>query len=492
MSESTEVPAGADPSGSLTGTGSPAASDRHSLTAGSDGPIMLHDVHFVEQMAHFDRERVPERVVHAKGSGAFGVFETTEDVSAYTKAALFQQGASTEMLARFSTVAGEMGSPDTWRDPRGFALKFYTTEGNYDLVGNNTPIFFIRDGIKFPHFIRSQKRRGASGLRDNQMQWDFWTQNPESAHQVTYLMGDRGIPKTFREMNGYGSHTYMWINAAGEKFWVKYHFISNQGVHGLNDAEAAKLAGEDADFHRRDLFTAIEQGEFPSWDLSVQVIPYEEGFSYRVNIFDVTRTVSHKDYPLIKVGTMTLNKNPDNFFAQIEQAAFEPSALVPGIGLSPDKMLLGRVFSYADTHRHRIGANYLQLPVNRPRTEGYSYSFDGPMAYDHNGDQAPYAANTVGTPYSDQTGVAEDSYQVSGDQVRQAQAVRSAQDDDFSQAGTMVREVFDDAQREQFVQTVVGHLKGGVHGEVLERAFQYWKNVDAEIGGRIEQAYRAG
>ncbi|WP_374929912.1 catalase [Kytococcus sedentarius] len=485
-------PAGADTSGSRTDTGAPAPSDRQSLRAGTDGPIVLHDTHFVNQMAHFDRERVPERVVHAKGSGAFGTFEVTGDVTQWTKAALFQPGAKTDMLARFSTVAGEMGSPDTWRDPRGFALKFYTTEGNYDLVGNNTPIFFIRDTMKFPHFIRSQKRRGANGLRDNHMQWDFWTLNPESAHQVTYLMGDRGIPRTYRHMNGYGSHTYMWINASGEKFWVKYHFHSQQGVEGLTGDEATRIAGEDADFHRRDLFDSIEAGNHPKWTLSVQVIPFEEGFSYRTNIFDVTKTVSHADHPLHEVGVMTLNRNPDNHFAQIEQAAFEPSATVPGIGLSPDTMLLGRVFSYADTHRHRIGPNYLQLPVNKPRVEGHTYTYDGPMAYDHSGDAAMYAANTQGTPYSDGTGPAEDSIPVSGELIRRAQTVRSDQDDNFTQPGILVREVFDDAQRDRFVDTVAGHLLGGVTGDVLERAFDYWKAVDAETGARIEAAVRAG
>ena len=363
--------------GSTTDTGAPAPSDRNSLTIGPDGPILLHDVHFLNQMAHFNRERVPERNVHAKGSGAFGEFETTEDVSAYTKAALFQPGVKTEMLARFSTVAGEQGSPDTWRDPRGFALKFYTTEGNYDLVGNNTPVFFIRDTMKFPHFIRSQKRRGGNGLRDNNMQWDFWSLNPESAHQVTYLMGDRGIPKTYRHMNGYGSHTYLWVNEAGEKHWVKYHFHSNQGVEGLTDDDATQIAGEDADFHRRDLYDSIAQGDFPSWTLSIQAMPYEDAKTYRFNPFDLTKIWPHSDYPLIKVGTMTLNRNPENFFAEIEQAAFEPSALVPGIGFSPDKMLLGRAFAYADTHRHRIGPNYLQLPVNRPHVEVNTYTQDG-------------------------------------------------------------------------------------------------------------------
>ena len=476
--------------GSTTSTGSPAISDRNSLTLGTNGPILLHDTHFLEQMAHFNRERVPERNVHAKGTGAFGVLEITEDVSAYTKAALFQKGAKTDMLARFSTVAGEMGSPDTWRDPRGFALKFYTSEGNYDLVGNNTPVFFIRDTIKFPHFIRSQKRLPGSGLRSNHMQWDFWTLNPESAHQVTYLMGDRGIPKTLRNMNGYGSHTYMWINEAGEKCWVKYHFHSDQGVEGMTGAEANRIAGEDADHHRRDLHDAIERNEFPSWTLSVQIMPYADAQGYRFNPFDLTKILPHADYPLIKVGTMTLNKNPDNFFAQVEQAAFEPSALVPGIGLSPDKMLLGRTFAYSDTHRYRIGPNYLQLPVNRPRVPVNTYTFDGAMTYEHSGDQTVYAPNSAGRPFSDLTGPVEDGWEADGPMVRSASQLH-AEDDDFGQAGTLVREVWNDEQRAEFVDNVSGHLLGGVKGEVLERAFEYWKNVDSDTGKLIEENVRA-
>lgn len=481
----------ARPSGSTTGTGAPAPSDRNSLTIGADGPILLHDTHFIEQMAHFNRERVPERNVHAKGTGAFGVFVTTEDVSRYTKAALFQPGVSTDMLARFSTVAGEQGSPDTWRDPRGFALKFYTTDGNYDLVGNNTPVFFIRDTMKFPHFIRSQKRRGGNGLRDNDMQWDFWTLNPESAHQVTWLMGDRGIPATLRHMNGYGSHTYMWVNAAGQKFWIKYHFKTNQGVKCLTQAAANRIAGDDADFHRRDLFQAIGRGEFPSWTLYVQVMPYAEAKTYRFNPFDLTKVWPHGDYPLIKVGTMTLNRNPENFFAEIEQAAFEPSAIVPGIGFSPDKMLLGRTFAYSDTHRYRIGPNYLQLPVNRHRVDGaYTYQFDGPMAYQHTGDRAKYAPNSY-DPYSDETGPAEEGWEVDGEMMRAAYTLRP-DDDDFRQAGAMIREVFDDAARDRFVGNVAGHLLGGVKDQTLPRVFEYWANVDAEIGKRIEEAVRAG
>jgi catalase len=476
--------------GSTTDTGAPAPSDRNSLTVGPDGPILLHDVHFLNQMAHFNRERIPERNVHAKGSGAFGVFEVTQDVSRYTRAALFQPGTRTEMLARFSTVAGELGSPDTWRDPRGFALKFYTSEGNYDLVGNNTPVFFIRDTMKFPHFIRSQKRRGGSGLRDNNMQWDFWTLNPESAHQVTYLMGDRGIPRSYRHMNGYGSHTYLWINAAGEKHWVKYHFHSNQGVEGLTDADATRIAGEDADFHRRDLYDAIARQDFPSWTLSVQVMPYDDARSYRINPFDLTKVWPHADYPLIEVGTMTLNRNPENFFAEIEQAAFEPSALVPGIGFSPDKMLLGRAFAYSDTHRHRIGANYLQLPVNRPRVEVNTYTQDGPMAFEHRADDPVYAPNSFGRGYADQVGEVADGWEADGAMVRQAYTLRP-DDDDWSQPGALVREVWNDEQREQFVETVAGHLLGGVEGDVLGRAFQYWHSVDADTGKRIEERVRA-
>ncbi len=476
---------------STTGAGAPAVSDRNSLTVGPNGPIVLHDVHFLEQMAHFNREKVPERLPHAKGSGAFGVFETTEDVSAYTKAALFQKGAKTDMLARFSTVAGEAGSPDTWRDIRGFALKFYTSEGNYDLVGNHTPIFFVRDPMKFPHFIRSQRRLPDSGLRDNHMQWDFWTLNPETAHQVAYLMGDRGLPRTWRHMNGYGSHTYMWVNGAGERFWVKYHFHTNQGMQSLTNAEAKDLAGSDADYHRRDLFDAIARGEHPSWTLSVQVMPYEDAKTYRYNPFDLTKTWPHADYPLIKVGTMTLNRNPTNFFAEIEQAAFSPGNVVPGIGLSPDKMLLGRAFAYNDAQRHRIGTNFHQLPVNKPKVEVDSYMFDGHMVYEHSGNRPTYAPNSQGRSWSDQTGRVDDGWESDGDMVREAYTLR-ADDDDYGQAGTLVREVFDDAQRNRLVETVAGALLGGVRSPVLERAFQYWKNIDPQVGQRIEDAVRAG
>ena len=448
-------------------------------------------MHFLNQMAHFNRERVPERNVHAKGSGAFGEFETTEDVSRYTRAALFQPGEKTEMLARFSTVAGEQGSPDTWRDPRGFALKFYTTEGNYDLVGNNTPVFFIRDTMKFPHFIRSQKRRGGNGLRDNNMQWDFWSLNPESAHQVTYLMGDRGIPKTYRHMNGYGSHTYLWINEAGEKHWIKYHFHSDQGVKGLTDDEATQIAGEDADFHRRDLSESIAKGDFPSWTLSIQAMPYEDAKTYRFNPFDLTKVWPHADYPLHEVGKLTLNRNVEDYHAEIEQAAFEPNNMVPGIGPSPDKMLLGRLFAYADAHRYRIGVNYSELPVNTPHaTERRSYSKDGHMRHHNPGDPV-YAPNSKGGPRADAERFGEPAgWHTDGDMVRSANSLH-AEDDDWGQPGTMVRDVLDDAARERLVNNIVGHLLNGVTEPVLLRAFEYWGNVDKDLGDRVEVGVRA-
>ncbi|GJM22948.1 MAG: catalase [Planctomycetota bacterium] len=463
--------------------GNPVPSDEHSLTVGPDGPILLHDHYLIEQMANFNRERIPERQPHAKGSGAFGHFQVTHDLSAYTKAAVFHPSAKTDTLIRFSTVAGERGSPDTWRDPRGFALKFYTSEGNYDLVGNNTPVFFLRDPLKFQHFIRSQKRRADNGLRDHDMQWDFWTLSPESAHQVTWLMGDRGIPKTWRHMNGYSSHTYMWINASGERFWVKYHFKTNQGVDFLAQDEADRLAGADADYHRRDLFDSIKKGDHPSWTLKVQLMPFEEAKTYRFNPFDLTKVWPHGDYPLHEVGQLTLDRNPTDFHTEIEQAAFEPNNLVPGIGVSPDKMLLGRLFAYADAHRHRLGVNYKQIPVNRPQSAVHSYSKDGPMRVDNVTDPV-YAPNSKGGPAAPGHASDDAGWEANGEFVRAAYTLRK-DDDDFGQAGILVREVMDDAQRDRLVANIVGHLSAGVSKPVLERAFEYWRNVDAEIGARV-------
>jgi catalase len=467
-----------------TDAGIPAPSDEFSLTVGTDGPILLQDHYLIEQMANFNRERTPERQPHAKGSGAFGRFEVTKDVSKYTKAALFQPGVKTDMLARFSTVAGERGSPDTWRDPRGFALKFYTSQGNYDLVGNNTPVFFIRDPMKFQHFIRSQKRRADSNLRDHDMQWDFWTLSPESAHQVTWLMGDRGIPKTWRHMDGFSSHTYMWANAKGQRFWVKYHFKPDQGNEFLTQAEADRLAGVDSDYHTRDLYEAIERGERPSWTLHMQIMPFDEAKTYRFNPFDLTKVWPHADYPLIEVGRMTLDRNPTDNHTEIEQAAFDVSNFVPGIGPSPDKMLLGRIFSYADAHRARIGVNYKQIPVNRPTAPVHSYSKDGLMRVQKASDPV-YAPNSKGGPKADPAHDPQvEVWEASGEFVRAAYTKRE-DDDDFGQAGTLVRKIMDNAARDRLVSNVVGHLKKGVAEPVLGRAFEYWRNIDPAVGDRI-------
>jgi catalase len=472
-----------------TNSGAPVASDDHSLSVGADGPLALHDHYLVEKLAQFNRERIPERVVHAKGGGAFGRFTTTADVSAYTRAALFQPGVETEMLARFSTVAGEQGSPDTWRDPRGFALKFYTSEGNYDLVGNNTPVFFIRDGIKFPDFIRSQKRLPGSHLRDHDMQWDFWTLSPESAHQVTWLMGDRGLPSSWRHMDGFGSHTYQWINAAGERFWVKYHFKTDQGVEILSQEQADQIAGEDADFHIRDLSSAIDRGDFPSWTLSVQVMPYEDAKSYRFNPFDLTKVWPHSDYPLIEVGTMTLDRNPENYFAQIEQAAFAPSNFVPGIAASPDKMLLARIFSYADAHRYRVGTNHAQLPVNAPKSPVHSYSKDGPMRFDFQKSEVPvYAPNTMGGAHADPARAAESAGWETDGELTRAAATLHPEDDDFGQAGTLYREVLDDDARARLVANIAGHVSKVTRPELRQRVLQYWANVDSSLSQRVAEA----
>jgi catalase len=473
-----------------TDGGAPAPSDERSLTVGPDGPILLQDHYLIEQMAQFNRERIPERQPHAKGGGAFGHFEVTNDVSKYTRAAVFQPGTKTDTLIRFSTVAGERGSPDTWRDPRGFSLKFYTSEGNFDMVGNNTPVFFIRDPLKFQHFIRSQKRMQATNLRDHNMQWDFWTLSPESAHQVTWLMGDRGIPKNWRHMNGYSSHTYSWINAADEIFWVKYHFISDQGIDFLTQEEGDQLAGEDGDYHQRDLYNAIEGGDFPSWTLKMQIMPFEEAKTYRFNPFDLTKVWPHSDYPLIDVGKLTLDRNVTDYHTEIEQAAFEPNNIVPGTGLSPDKMLLARGFSYADAHRARLGVNYKQIPVNSPKAEVHGYSKDGVMRIRNVSDPV-YAPNSYGGPKADPGRAAEVHWYTDGDMVRSAYTLRS-DDDDWGQANTLVRQVMDEAARQRLVSNVVGHLRNGVSKEVLDRAFEYWKNIDTEIGDKIEAAMRNG
>nr|WP_165137765.1 catalase [Microbacterium amylolyticum] len=470
-----------------TQTGTPVTSDEFSLTTGSDGVTALHDRYLVEKLASFNRERVPERNPHAKGGGAFGTFTVTEDVSKYTRAAVFQPGSEAEVLLRFSSVAGEQGSPDTWRDVRGFALRFYTSEGNLDVVGNNTPVFFLRDAMKFPDFIHSQKRTGAAALRNADMQWDFWTLSPESAHQVTYLMGDRGLSQSWRHLNGYGSHTYQWVNAEGERFWIQYHFVSKQGVVPLSSEDAERIAGEDADYYRRDLFEAIERGENPTWEVHVQVMPYEDAKTYRFNPFDMTKVWPFADYPRIKVGEFTLNRNPQNFFAEIEQAAFSPGNQVPGTGISPDKMLMARVFSYPDAQRYRIGTNYNQLPVNQPHAAPvFNYMHEGNMQYHFNPAGTPvHATNSFGYPHADAERGTEATWETDGALVRSAYTLHS-EDDDFGQASTLYNDVFDDGEKDRFHATLAGQYQGLTVDAVKERFFWYWGQVDEKIVAGIK------
>jgi catalase len=473
------------PPRTTTDAGIPAGSDEHSLTVGADGPILLQDHYVIQKMAQFNRERVPERVVHAKGGGAHGFFEVTEDVTQYCRADFLQPGQKTPVFLRFSTVAGELGSADTVRDPRGFAIKFYTQEGNYDLVGNNTPIFFIRDPSKFSDFIHSQKRLAETHLRSNDMQWDFWTLSPESAHQVSFLMSDRGTPRTWRHQNGYGSHTFLWENQGGEKFWVKYHFKTVQGIETFTDAEAKSMVAEEPDFHIRDLYDSIKNGDAPEWRLEMQIMPFADAADYRFNPFDLTKVWPHGDYPPITVGRMVLDRNPENYFAEVEQAAFEPANLVRGIGPSPDKMLLGRLFSYPDTHRYRIGPNYLQLPINSPKSAVHSYNKDGAMRYDNPGDPV-YAPNSFGGPKADPAYMETTWGVEGGEMVRHAYTLHS-EDDDFGQPGTLYREVLSDTDREHLVSNIVGHATNGVSAPVQKRVIEYWTSVDSDLGSRVAQ-----
>ena len=471
-----------------TNAGVPAASDEHSLTVGPTGPTVLQDHYLLEKMAQFNRERTPERVVHAKGSGAHGFFEATGDAAEWCKADfLSAPHRRTPVFVRFSAVAGERGSADTVRDPRGFAIKFYTEEGNYDLVGNNTPVFFIRDASKFSDFIHSQKRMPDTGLRSNDAQWDFWTLSPESAHQVTVLMSDRGIPRSWRTMHGYGSHTFLWVNAGGERHWVKYRFKSTQGIENFTGAEAEEMTAHDPDYHRRDLLEAIRRGDAPEWRLEVQVMPFEDAASYRFNPFDVTKVWPHADYPPVTIGRLVLDRNPRNHFAEVEQAAFDPGNMVPGIGPSPDKMLLGRMFSYPDAHRYRIGTNYNQLPINRPRVPVRNYDQDGSMRYIHNGAKNVYAPNSYGGPRADPSS-AEPSWAVDAGEIGRYAYEAHADDDDFVQAGSLCRHVLNDAERERLVMNVVGHLsRPEMSSDVLLRAIGYWRRIDPAIGGAVSR-----
>jgi len=467
-----------------TDAGIPAPSDEYSLSAGEQGPLLIQDHYLIQKMAQFNRERVPERVVHAKGTGAHGHFECFEDVGDYTKAKVFQKGARTDVFLRLSTVAGESGSADTVRDPRGFSIKFYTEDGNYDLVGNNTPIFFIRDPQKFQDFIHSQKRRADTGMRDNDMQWDFWTLSPESAHQVTFLFTDRGTPRTLRHMNGYGSHTFTWVNAKAEAFFVKYHFKTDQGIANFTDAEAKAMVAEDPDFHRRDLRETLASGQEASWTLEMQIMPVEEAEGYRFNPFDLTKVWPHSDYPPIKIGRLVLNRNPENYFAEVEQAAFEPANMIPGIEPSPDKMLLGRLFSYPDTHRHRIGANYQQLPINRPKAEVNSYNRDGAMRYDNPGDPV-YAPNSYGGPAANPDRAGEVHTRWSTGELMRAPYRAHRDDDDFVQPRALIDSVLSPADTDHLVNNIVSHLRQDVSPAVTTRVIEYWRDIHTDIGARV-------
>ena len=468
-----------------TNQGSPVSDDQNSLTVGNNGSVMLQDVHLIEKLAHFNRERIPERIVHAKGAGAGGYFEVTKDVTKYTKAKFLSEiGKRTEVFVRFSTVGGEKGSADAERDPRGFAVKFYTEEGNYDLVGNNTPVFFIRDPLKFPDFIHTQKRNPGTNLKDANMFWDFLSLTPESLHQVTILFSDRGTPCSYRNMNGYGSHTFKWYNDEGEFVWVKYHFKTDQGIQNLTRLEAEDIKGKDPDHATRDLHDAIKKGEFPSWTLQMQIMPAEDAEKYRFDAFDVTKVWPHGDYPPIDVGKMVLNRNPSNYFAEVEQAAFSPANFVPGIGASPDKMLQGRLFAYNDAHRYRLGPNYLLLPVNQPKGVAVkNYQRDGFMRFDGNQADAPnYYPNSFGGPEPD-IKATEPAFEVSGKVARQPY---THPNDDFAQPGNLYR-LMSDIDREHLIGNIATHLKNASR-EIQRRQTQIFYKADPEYGQRIAES----
>lgn len=462
-----------------TNQGAVVGDNQNSITAGSRGPILIQDVHLLEKLAHFNRERIPERVVHAKGAGAHGVFEVTNDISRYTKAGFLSQvGKKTDVFVRFSTVAGEKGSADTVRDPRGFAVKFYTEDGNYDIVGNNTPVFFVRDPLKFPDFIHTQKRNPKTNLKDSNAVWDFWSLSPESLHQVTILMSDRGIPATFRHMHGFGSHTFLWVNEAGERVFIKYHFRTNQGIKNLSSEVAENIAGQNMDYHTQDLYESIEKGEFPSWTLYVQIIPYEEGLNYKQNIFDVTRIVSHKDYPLIEVGKMILNKNPENYFSEVEQVTFSPGNFVPGIEASPDKLLQGRLFAYGDAHRYRVGINSHQLPINSPKSMVSNYQRDGMMRMDNGSSSINYEPNSS-------HGLKEShtekylGYEITGNIGN-----FSYDDDHYSQPGELYR-LLSEGEKERLINNIVDSLSKVNKEEIILRQLEHFRKADEDYGKRV-------
>jgi catalase len=468
-----------------TSNGAPVDTITASLTSGPQGAIALKDFTLIDHIAAFDRERIPERVVHAKGAGAFGYFEVTStEITKYCRAKLFESvGKRTDVAIRFSTVGGESGSADTARDPRGFAVKFYTEEGNWDLVGNNTPIFFIRDPILFPSFIHTQKRNPATHTKDANMMWDFISLRPETTHQVSFLFSDRGIPDGYRFMNGYGSHTFKVVNDEGVAHYVKWHFKTDQGIKNLPVDVAGKFAGSDPDYSIRDLYNAIAQGKFPSWTLYIQVMSCEEAKTAAFNPFDVTKVWPHSMFPLIEVGRMVLNRNPENYFAEVEQIAFAPSHMVPGIEPSPDKMLQGRLFSYADTHRHRLGVNYQQIPVNCPfASKVRNYQRDGGMRVDGNQGGAPnYFPNSFGGPSPD-TSAAWHIDSATGDVTR----YETGDEDNFTQAGEFYRKVLGPAERERLTDNIAGSL-AEAKDFIIQRAIANFTAADAVYGRTIRE-----
>ena len=471
-----------------TAAGAPVVDNQNTMTAGPRGPVLLQDVWLLEKLAHFDREVIPERRMHAKGSGAYGTFTVTHDITRYTRAKIFSQiGKKTELFARFTTVAGERGAADAERDIRGFAVKFYTEEGNWDLVGNNTPVFFLRDPLKFPDLNHAVKRDPRTNMRSARNNWDFWTSLPEALHQVTIVMSDRGIPASYRHMHGFGSHTFSFINAANERYWVKFHFRTQQGIKNLSDAEATEIIGRDRESHQRDLLDAIDQGDYPKWTLYVQIMPEKDASKVPYNPFDLTKVWPHADYPLIEVGVMELNRNPENFFAEVEQSAFNPAAVVPGISFSPDKMLQARLFSYGDAQRYRLGVNHHQIPVNAPKCPFHSYHRDGAMRIDGNhGATLGYQPNSY-SQWEEQPDYREPPLSVEG----AADHWNHREDGDyFSQAGNLFRLMKADEQQRLFDNTA--RAMGDAPEEIKRRHIANCTQADPAYGAGVAKALGLG
>ncbi len=465
--------------------GCPVADNQNVLTAGPRGPMLLQDIWFLEKLAHFDREVIPERRMHAKGSAAYGTFTVTNDISQYTKAKIFSKvGKKTDLFLRFSTVAGERGAADAERDIRGFAVKFYTEEGNWDMVGNNTPVFFLRDPLKFPDLNHAVKRDPRTNMRSAQNNWDYWTLLPEALHQITILMSDRGNPRSYRNMHGFGSHTFSFINAENERYWVKFHFKSRQPIENLTDQEAEALVGQDRESHQKDLYEAIERGDYPRWDFKVQIMPEKDAQTYRFHPFDLTKVWSHKDYPLIDVGVLELNRNPDNYHAEVEQSAFSPANIVPGIGFSPDRMLQGRLFSYGDAHRYRLGVNHAQIPVNAARCPVNSFHRDGAMRVDGNfGSTKGYEPNSLGL-WQDQRQQREPALELYG--PADNWDYREDDADYYTQPGDLFR-LMSPAQQQVLFENTARSV-GGADVEVQKRHISNCLKADPAYGKGVADA----